>query len=78
MVVRLGGLGSESGASVIRIPPYQYIHVLNTNTNVTSVEVGPQTFTRQEHMRVVGSPKEMINIPPRSFTEIKKPGHAQR
>ncbi len=34
-------------ASVIRIKPYQYIHVLDNNANVTRVEVGPQTFTTQ-------------------------------
>ena len=32
---------------VIRIKPLQYIHVLDNNTNVSRVEVGPQTFTRQ-------------------------------
>jgi len=34
-------------ASVIRIKPYHYIHVLDNNANVTRVEVGPQTFTRK-------------------------------
>ena len=34
-------------ASVIRIKPYHYIHVLDNNANTTRVEVGPQTFTSQ-------------------------------
>jgi hypothetical protein len=33
--------------NVIRIKPYHYIHVLDNNTNVTRVEVGPNTYTRQ-------------------------------
>ncbi|ELR15365.1 Major Vault Protein repeatcontaining protein [Acanthamoeba castellanii str. Neff] len=34
--------------NVIRIKPYHYIHVLDNNTNVTRVEVGPNTYTRQD------------------------------
>jgi len=33
--------------NVIRIKPLHYIHVLDNNTNVTRVEVGPMTYTRQ-------------------------------
>jgi len=33
--------------NVIRIKPYFYVHVLDNNTNVTRVEVGPNTYTRQ-------------------------------
>lgn len=33
----------------IKIPPYHYIHILDRNTNVTRVEVGPSTFIRQDH-----------------------------
>jgi major vault protein len=34
--------------AVIRIKPHYYIHVLDKMTNVTRVEVGPRTFTREE------------------------------
>ncbi len=34
-------------ASVIRIKPYYFIHVLDNNTNVTRLELGPNTYTRQ-------------------------------
>ncbi|KAJ8017396.1 Major vault protein [Holothuria leucospilota] len=43
----------NSSESIYRIPPYFYIHVLNHNTNVTRVEVGPQTYIRQDHERLV-------------------------
>lgn len=38
--------------SIYRIPPYYYIHVLDQNTNVTKVEVGPKTFIRQDNEKV--------------------------
>ncbi|KAM6032902.1 major vault protein [Chlamydotis macqueenii] len=38
---------------VIRIPPYHYVHVLDLNSNVTHVEVGPHTYIRQDHERWV-------------------------
>ena len=40
------------GESIYRIPPYYYIHVLDQNTNVTKVEVGPKTFIRQDNEKV--------------------------
>jgi len=60
-------------ASVIRIKPYHYIHVLDNNSNVTSVIVGPKTFTRQDHEKVVSGPSEMILIPPRHYCVIANP-----
>lgn len=37
--------------SIIRIPPYHYIHVLDQNSNVTRVEIGPKTYIRQDNER---------------------------
>jgi len=59
--------------SVIRIKPLYYIHVLDNNANVTRVEVGPQTFTRQDHEKVLGPPESMIMIPPRHYAIISNP-----
>jgi len=58
---------------VIRIKPYYYIHVLDNNTNVTRVEVGPKTFTRLDHEVVVFGPEPMIMIPPRNYAVISNP-----
>jgi len=60
-------------ASVIRIKPFHYIHVLDNNLNVTTVVVGPKTFTRQDHEKVVAGPTEMILIPPRHYCVIANP-----
>lgn len=59
--------------SVIRIKHLHYIHVVDNNSNVTRVEVGPQTFTRQEHEKVVLGPEEMLKIPPRHYVVISNP-----
>jgi len=62
-----------SSAAVIRIKPYFYIHVLDNNSNVTRVEVGPQTFTRQDHEKLVSGPEAMIMVPPRNYCIIQNP-----
>eukprot|EP01126_Amoeba_proteus_P060263 TRINITY_DN794_c0_g1_i6.p1 TRINITY_DN794_c0_g1~~TRINITY_DN794_c0_g1_i6.p1 ORF type:complete len:814 (-),score=145.66 TRINITY_DN794_c0_g1_i6:89-2530(-) len=62
-----------SEAAVIRIKPYHYIHVLDKVSNVTRVEVGPKTFTREEQEQVVLNPQPMIMIPPRHYAIIENP-----
>ena len=37
--------------SIVRIPPYYYLHVLDQNTNVTRLEIGPKTYIRQDNER---------------------------
>lgn len=59
--------------NVIRIPPNQFIHVLDNNSNITRLEVGPATFIRKEHESIVLGPVAMINLPPRSYCKIENP-----
>jgi len=59
--------------AVIRIKPHFYIHVLDKQTNVTRVEVGPKTFTREEQEQVVLQPTAMVMIPPRHYAIIENP-----
>jgi major vault protein len=59
--------------NVIRIKPYFYVHVLDNNANVTRVEVGPNTYTRQDHEKIVEGPSQMIMIPPRHYCIISNP-----
>jgi|UniRef100_A0A6T2BZH3 major vault protein len=61
------------GAYIIRLKPNQYIHVLDNNTNVTRLLVGPATFTRQDHEKILFQPKNCINVPPRHYCCIKNP-----
>eukprot|EP00057_Strongylocentrotus_purpuratus_P018533 XP_011673007.1 PREDICTED: major vault protein-like [Strongylocentrotus purpuratus] len=65
--------GSNQDESIFRIPPYYYIHVLDHNDNVTKVVVGPKTYIRQDHERVIFGPEKMITIPPRHYCIIENP-----
>ena len=37
--------------TLIHIPPWHYLYVLNTNSNVIRVETGPSRLTLLEHER---------------------------
>jgi len=39
--------------TLFRIPPFFYIHVLDQNTNVTRLEIGPKIYIRQDNERSV-------------------------
>lgn len=58
---------------VVKVPPNYYIHVMDTNSNVTRVEVGPQTFTKQDHERIVVDPTKMVIIPANFYATIEDP-----
>jgi len=59
--------------SLFRLKPNQYAHILNNNTQVTRVVIGPATITRLGHETIVFGPAEMINVPPRAYCKIKNP-----
>jgi major vault protein len=59
--------------NVIRIKPHFYIHVLDNNSNITRVETGPLTYTRQDHEKIVEGPTQMIMVPPRHYCIISNP-----
>ncbi len=59
----------------IRIPPFFYIHILDKNSNITRLELGPQTFISQDHEFVATGekPLKMIVLQPNTFCEITNP-----
>jgi len=60
--------------SMFRIPPHHYLHVLDQTTNVTRLEIGPQTFVKRDNELVVGfNPEKMVVVPPRHFCVITNP-----
>ncbi|GET40293.1 hypothetical protein MiSe_51020 [Microseira wollei NIES-4236] len=63
--------GTTSG--VIRLKPQQFIHVLDNNTGVTRLEVGPQTITLRDHERLILKPEPMIIVPPRHYCLVANP-----
>jgi major vault protein len=62
-------------ANIIRIAPYRYIHVLDTNSNVTHLKIGPDIYVKQDHERVVSGkdPLEMVRLAPRHYVIVKDP-----
>eukprot|EP01114_Cavostelium_apophysatum_P013372 TRINITY_DN3226_c0_g1_i1.p1 TRINITY_DN3226_c0_g1~~TRINITY_DN3226_c0_g1_i1.p1 ORF type:complete len:475 (+),score=78.45 TRINITY_DN3226_c0_g1_i1:34-1425(+) len=60
-------------ATVVRIPPFHYIHVLNSNLNVTRLETGPKSLTTFAHEQVVLGPLPMVICPPRNYCVIQNP-----
>lgn len=64
---------SKSNETVYRLAPFMYIHVLDATSNIMGIEVGPQTFIRQENQKVVFGPAQMVTIPPRHYARIKNP-----
>lgn len=62
-----------SDENIYRIPPYFYIHVLDQNTNVTRLVVGPKTFIRQDNEKVCHGPEKMTTVPPRHYCIIENP-----
>ncbi|KAF6041169.1 MVP [Bugula neritina] len=59
--------------ALYRIAPHHYIHVLDQNTNITTLHIGPKTYIRQDNERVVFGPERMITIPPRHYCVIENP-----
>ena len=58
---------------IIRLKPQQYIHVLDNNTGVTRLEIGPQTITLGDAERLVLQPQATIVVPPRYYCVVANP-----
>ena len=56
-----------------RIHPYHYIHVLDQTSNVTRVEIGPQTFIRKDNEKVILAPTKMVIVPPGNYCCVTNP-----
>ncbi len=64
-------VGIYSG--IIRLKPQQYIHVIDNNTGITRLEVGPQTITLRDHERLILRPEPMLIVPPRHYCIVANP-----
>jgi len=56
-----------------KVAPFFYIVVEDGNANVTRVIVGPTTFTKQDHEKILTPPTQMLIVPPRHYCIIKNP-----
>ncbi|CAL8071868.1 unnamed protein product [Calicophoron daubneyi] len=64
---------SGDKSPVIRIAPYHYVHVLNLNTNITRLLLGPRTYVCLEDEKIVVGPEKMICLPPMKYCIISNP-----
>ena len=59
---------------VVRLKPYQFIHVLDNNKNVSRVLVGPLTYTRLDHEVLLHSaPQQSICLPTNTYCIVENP-----
>ena len=61
--------------STIRILPYEYIHILDKNKNVTRIEIGPQTYIKLDHEKIETgpTPRKMVVLSPRQYCKVTNP-----
>src|SRR3989338_4366689 len=62
-----------SDSTVIRLKPLQYMHILDNNTNIARVELGPQIYARKDHELLVQPPTAMVMVPPRQYCRVANP-----
>lgn len=59
---------------VARLKPNQYIHLLNNNTNATTMLTGPQTYTRLDHEYfTTAAPLPYVSVPPQKYCIVLNP-----
>ncbi len=59
---------------VVRLKPYQYIHVHDNNKNVSRVLVGPLSYTRLDHeMLLQPAPQQCICLPTNTYCIVENP-----
>lgn len=64
---------SSSGPQLVNIPPYTYVHVLDTNTNVTRLICGPVKHVVKAHERLIFQAQPMIRLPYQTYVKIGDP-----
>ncbi|CDI97635.1 major vault protein [Echinococcus multilocularis] len=68
-------MASSSAVSdvVVPVPPFQYLHVLDRNTNITRLVTGPLTFIRKDHESIVQMPAKMVTVTAKEYCIILNP-----
>ncbi|RNF26904.1 major vault protein-like protein [Trypanosoma conorhini] len=59
---------------VVRLKPYEYVHILDNNTCKVTLLEGPCCFTMQDHLvNLHATPQRHIVIPPNHYCEVRNP-----
>lgn len=57
--------------TTIKIQPYEYIHVLDRNSNVSRVVLGPKTYIILDNEKLLTrDPQPMIFLSKRTFSKV--------
>jgi len=59
--------------NILRLTPIQYAHVLDLNSNITHVKLGPSTLILQDNQKLVLGPETLVIIPPGSYCVVTNP-----
>ncbi|OON19528.1 major Vault Protein repeat-containing domain protein [Opisthorchis viverrini] len=59
--------------TAVRIAPYEYVHILNLNTHVTRLVLGPKTYNCLQDEKLVLGPEKMICLTKSQYCVIKNP-----
>ena len=61
-------------ASVVRLKPLFYVHLHDSNTNITTLLKGPATYTVPQHQTLVTpEPQPFVVVPPGFYAFIDDP-----
>ena len=65
----------KGSKNTYRIKPYEYIHVLNKNNNVSKLIIGPITYIREENEKVQtgDDARKMLILPPSGYCVVSDP-----
>lgn len=60
-------------ANILRLKPLEFAHILDLNSNITYVEIGPSSLILQENQVVVFGPASFVVIPPGHYCVVANP-----
>ncbi|XP_067656927.1 major vault protein-like [Haliotis asinina] len=66
-------MSHDKEGGITGLMPYQYVHVLDLTTNITRLEVGPQTLVLKSNERLEAGPLPMIVVPPGHYISVTDP-----
>ena len=64
---------SGKDSKIIGIEPYKYVHILDVNTNITFLAVGPQNLVLSENQKLVAGPSPFVKLAPGHYTTVINP-----
>ncbi|CAL8079479.1 unnamed protein product [Calicophoron daubneyi] len=64
---------ADDREGIVRIAPYEYVHILNLNTHVTRLLLGPKSYVCLQDERLVLGPEKVISLPVMKYCVVENP-----